>query len=108
MTVTVASLAASLRRTVNDPEVIAAHDAAMSWARVQLDRTDDDPLDDLAAFNWGAIEGYARDWLKLPRAQFGYFAEGGDGEAAMVAVGDIARRHRAMLCYGVQHSFGFA
>ena len=108
MTVTVASFAAGLRRPVNDPEVVAAFDAALSWARTTLARDDDDDLEDLKPFNEGAIEGYARDWLKLPRAQFGYFDGGGEDEAALVAVGDIGRRHRAMLCHGTQHVFGFA
>jgi len=108
MTVTLYSLAATLNRAANDPELAVAYDRAMSWARTELNRLDDDDLADLRAFNEGAIEGYARDTLKLPKAQFGYFDGGGQDEAALVAVGDIGRRHRQMLCYGTRHAFGVA
>lgn len=104
MTVTAHDLAVRLGLPANDTATDRAVSAALSWARktLGLDAGDElDAVDDFGDDNWEAVAGYARDLLKLPKAAFGYFDGGGVDEGLAVAVGDIGRRWRAQLTYGV-------
>ena len=60
---------------------------------------------DLDGDNVRAVYGYATDLAKLPRTQFGYFA---DGDELATAVGDIGRRWSGMLGFGHRTGVSFA
>lgn len=102
MSLTARDLVGRLGLPANDPAVLRAVNAAYAWA-CDVFRVDDPEELDLDENQLGAVAGYARDFKKLEKASFGYFATDNEIPAA---IGNISRRWRPMLIG--ERSFGFA